>query len=107
MGEVVQFSGQRRTIYYPSRQEAEVRGKLRERWGIVMRTADGEESFHPVGSKKDALWLTAIKRENEVERCADLARLESHPYGQIIMHLSVEEREIFRRFCDAEASLRS
>ena len=106
MGEVVKFPGQRNTIFYPSREEVEVRGKNRERWVVVSRGADGDESFHPMRTKKDVLWLTAILRKREADRRSDFARLESHPYGQIIKQLSAEDREIFRRFCDVDESLR-
>jgi len=58
--------------------------KLWERWGVVMRAADGKESFYPVPTKQDALLITAIKREIEVKRRAELTQLQSHQYDQVI-----------------------
>jgi hypothetical protein len=55
---VVPFTGQRGKIYYPSREEVEVRGKVRECWVVVARSPNGEESYYPIKTKKDALWLT-------------------------------------------------
>lgn len=107
MSGVVPFTGQRGTIYYPSREEIELNGKVRERWVVVIRKSNGDESYHPVKTKKDALWLTGILRETETKRRAELAVLESHPFGQVILQLSINERDIIRKIFEAESQLRN
>ena len=107
MGNVVPFTGKCGKIYYPSREEVEVNGKARERWVVITRETNGEESYHPVKTKKDANWLANMLRENEVKRRSELATLESHPFGQTIMMLTPRERDLVRKIFEAEAHLRN
>jgi hypothetical protein len=61
MGNVIPFPRQPCPIFYPSREEVEIRGKLSERWIVVTLNPDGTESWHgPLKTRKDAYWLTGI-----------------------------------------------
>lgn len=107
MGTVVAFNGQCGKVYYSSREEVEVNGKARARWIVVTREPSGEEHFNPVRTKSSADWFVDILRRNEVERRANLAALESHPFGQTIMMLLPKERDIVRKLFEAEARWRN
>ena len=68
MSNFIPFTGQRGKLYYTGREEIEVRGKPRERWVVVVREPDGEESYYPVKTKHDAEWMTGILRKVESQR---------------------------------------
>jgi|GEM_PF-4838878 len=106
MSNVVPFPARCGKIFYPSREDVEVKGKPRERWVVVAREPNGNETFHPIKTKHDAMWLAAILRETEVKRRADLKTMEAHPLGQTIMTLSPTERDFMRKLLDAESRLR-
>lgn len=95
MSGVVTFTGQRGKIFYPERCEIEMNGKKRKRWVVVTREPNGDETYHPVRSEKDAIWLTGILREAETKNRKEDEFLATNPLWQPFrhsLHLSATSR---------------
>jgi hypothetical protein len=65
------------------------------------------EHFYPVRTKHDANWYVNILRKSEIQRRSELVKLESHPFGETIMKLTPEQRDIVRGLFEAEAHIRN